>query len=392
MMKLALAALLIGLVACGDDGPPIVVPDAGPDAQAACDPRAQTGCRTGEKCATRVLQLMPELTDIACVPDGAVAIDGACMYKSPAEGGYSDCRAGGECVNDVCKQVCDHQGGTPRCDANHACGTYEGILSSNNMTVAGVCDPKCDPLTQALLVGTNTAACGSTNAAMADTGCFTFDQIDFTCARIPTQARNLTDRMRALAPGLGSAYVNGCAAGYLPLLFEMSGSMAVICSGICAPKKLDTVNNTNPTGDPAVLVKLHNEAAPAAGNGVCEVNRKGSAPDAENCHYMWRFNIMNNAIVPSPYNDTTGACFAYPKYMVTINGQSLGFPSCQQLPPAGTPADPVMFPYGNANEWPCVPSAEVGFTADKKLKVNPALSDVKIGGPVGPAVRHILRQ
>jgi hypothetical protein len=311
------------------------------------------------------------------------------MYKSPAEGGYSDCRAGGECVNDVCKQVCDHQGGTPRCDANHACGTYEGILSSNNMTVAGVCDPKCDPLTQELLVGTTTAACGSTNAAMADTGCFTFDQIDFTCARIPSTARTLTDRMRALAPGPGSAYVNGCAAGYLPLLFEMSGSMNVICSGICAPTKVDSVNNTNVTGDPAAIVKLHNKALPEAGDGLCEVNKKGSAPDAENCHYMWRFNIQNGAIVPSPYNDNTGACFAYPKYMVTINGQAQGFPSCQQLPPAGATPDPI---YGNANEWPCVPSGEVAFTGDKKVKVNPALNDVRIGGPVGPAVRHILRQ
>lgn len=395
MKKLAFAALLIGLglVGCGGggDGPPIVVPDAGPDAQGLCDPRAQTGCRTGEKCATRILQVMPtEITDIACVPDGTVAIDGACMYKSPAEGGHSDCAKGGECVNNVCKQVCDHQGGTPRCDMNHACGTYEGILSSNNMTVAGVCDPKCDPLTQSLLVGTNTAACGSTNPAMANTGCFSFDQIDFTCARIPMAAQNLTDRMPALTPGPGTAYVNGCAAGYLPLLFEESGSMRVICSGICAPAKVDNTSTVNLTGDAAVPVKLHNKAMPEAGDGICDVNKKGSA-EAANCHYMWRFNIQNGAIVPSPYNDTAGACFAYGKYRVTINGMQMGFPRCEQLPPAGTPPSP-MHPYGNANQWPCVPSNEVAFTGDKKVNVHPALSDVRIGGPAGLATRHRLRQ
>ena len=390
MTKLALAALLIGLAACGGGGHEILDVDAAPEVPL-CDPRAQTGCEAGEKCATRFLQTTPtELAEIACVPDGTVALDAMCMYGPAGGTGYSNCKAGGECVNGVCKQICDHQGGAPACDANHACSRYDNIFESNNMAVAGVCDPKCDPLTQALLVGTNTAACGSADPAMADSGCFTFDQIDFTCARIPTAARNLTDRMRAFGPSTGGFYVNGCAAGYLPMVIEMSGSMNVICSGLCAPAKTDNTpqNAGNALGDATAVAKLHNKAMPEAGDGLCTADKKGST-EPSNCHYMWFYNITNNVIVPSPYNDNTGICLAYGKYTVTLKGVPQGFPKCEALPPAGATPDPI---YGNANEWPCVPSAEAAFTSDKKLNVNPAAKDFRLGVRPGPGVRHILRR
>jgi hypothetical protein len=386
MTRLALAALLLGIVACGGDGNVIII-DAPPPIML-CDPRAQTGCEAGEKCATRRLQTEPsELTEIACVPDGTVDIDGACMYGPDGANGYSNCKAGGECVNNICKQICDHQGGAPKCDANHACSIYENLFESNNMPVAGVCDPQCDPLTQELAIGVKTAACGSTDPAMADSGCFTFDGIDFTCARIPTVARNLTDRMRGYGPASGGVYINGCAAGYLPVLIEQTGSMVGICSGICAPAKTDSTQPGNALGDVNAVVKLHNKAMPEAGDGLCTADKKGST-EPENCHYMWFYNVSNNMILPSPYNDTTGICFAYGKYNVTINGAQVGFPDCAKLPPAGAPADPV---YGHANDWPCVPSTELApLTSDKR--VNPAARDFHVGARPGPGVRHILRQ
>jgi hypothetical protein len=390
MTKLALAALLIGLAACGGGRNDVLGTDGGPDGPPHCDPRAQTGCEPGQKCATRFLQTTPtELSEIACVPDGTVEIDGECDYMPPGETGYSDCKAGGECVNGVCKQICDHQGSNPKCDQNHACSRYENIFESNNMAVAGVCDPKCDPLTQELQVGMTTAACGSTDPAMADSGCFTFDQIDFTCARIPTAARNLTDRMRGFGPASGGVYINGCAAGYLPMLIEEEGSMIGICSGICAPAKTDNSaqNMGNALGDVNVVAKLHNKAMPEAGDGICTATKKGST-EPENCHYMWFYNISNGAIVPSPYNDTTGICFAYTKYKVTLSGVQQNFPPCQSLPPAGEPPLP---PYGNADDWPCVPSTEATFTGGK-LKVSPAARDFRLGVRPGPGLRHILRQ
>ena len=390
MTRLALAALLLAIAACGGgDNNNVIIIDS-PLPPMLCDPRAQTGCEPGEKCATRFLQTEPtELAEIACVPDGTVAIDGACMYGPAGANGFSNCRAGGECVNNLCKQICDHQGGTPKCDANHACSRYENIFESNNMAVAGVCDPRCDPLTQALAIGVKTAACGSTDPAMADSGCFTFDGIDFTCARIPTPARNLTDRMRGYGPASGGVYINGCAAGYLPMLIEQTGSMVGICSGICAPAKTDNTaqNSGNAKGDPAAVVKLHNKAMPEAGDGLCTADKKGST-EPEDCHYMWFYNVTNNVIVPSPYNDTTGICFAFGKYNVTLAGAQKPFPACETLPPAGMTADPV---YGNANEWPCVPSTELApLTSGKQL--NPAAKDFQLGARPGPGVRHILRQ
>lgn len=401
MTKLALAALLIGLVACGCGRNNDIIPTDALDGPAHCDPRGQTGCEPGQKCATRFLTEAPnELSEIACVPDGTVEIGGACEYMDPGERGYSNCKAGGECVSGVCKQICDHQGSDPKCDQNHACSLYENIFESNNRAVAGVCDPKCDPLTQELLTGTNTAACGSTDPAMADSGCFTFDLIDFTCARIPGDnpatpeiegARHLTDRMPGLAPAEGEAvYVNGCAAGYVPMLIEEEGSMVGICSGLCAPAKTDSSpqNMGNALGDVNAVAKLHDKALPEAGDGICTAGKKGSA-EPENCHYLWRYNISNGAIVPSPYNDTTGICFAYGKYKVTLNGVEHPYPACQSLPPAGQPELP---PYGNANEWPCVPSTEVPTTLAGKRRMSQVARDFRVGVRPGPGRRHILRQ
>jgi hypothetical protein len=385
MTKLTLAALLIGLASCG--GGDVVLID-GPPPVMLCDPRAQTGCEAGQKCATRFLTEPPnELSEIACVADGGVELGGACTYGLAGETGYSNCKAGGECVSGICKQICDHLGGNPKCGTDYACSRYENIFESNNQTVAGVCDTRCDPLTQALAIGVKKDACGSTDPAMADSGCFTFDQVDFTCARIPPAARNLTDRMKGFGPASGGVYVNGCAAGYLPMLIERTGSMVGICSGICAPAKTDSTQTAKAAGDPAAIVKLHNKAMPEAGDGVCVADKKGSGLEA-NCHYMWFYNIANNQIIPSQYNDTTGICFAHSVYQVTINGTMMGFPKCESLPPAGAPP---LGSYGNASDWPCVPSAEATFTGGK-LKVNPAAKDFRIGARPGPGVRHKLRQ
>lgn len=388
MTKPAWMALFLALAACGGGGNNNVIVIDTPPPEMLCDPLAQTGCDAGQKCATVVLQANPEITKLACVADGNVAIDGACTYGQAGDQGFSTCKAGGECVFGTCKQICDQLGGKPTCDMNHACVLYEGLLEANGMPIAGVCETKCDPLTQALAVGTTTAACGSPMAAMANTGCFTADLIDFTCTRVPTSAQNLTDRTHALAPASGGAYVNGCAAGYIPWLIEKSGSMTAICSGICAPTKTDNMNTTKATGDPTVPVKLANKAMPEAGDGVCEAGKKGST-EPEDCHYLWFHNRdRNGAFLPGPYNDKIGLCFGYGQYNVTIGGMQMGFPKCENLPPAGMPP---LAPYGNANNWPCVPSAEFAplFTGTKQA---PVMDDSRLSLGAGPGVRHLLRQ
>ena len=48
-----------------------------------------SGCEAGEKCATRFLQMEPTaLAEIACVPDGTIAVDGACQF-GPSGGNCS---------------------------------------------------------------------------------------------------------------------------------------------------------------------------------------------------------------------------------------------------------------------------------------------------------------
>ena len=395
MIKLALAALLMGLVACGGgDGPDIIIFDA----QMLCDPRTQTGCAAGEKCATRLLS--DSLSEVACVPDGTVELDGACRYGEFGELGFSDCKAGGECVNSTCKQVCDHQGGNPRCPSTHACGTYVNLLERNDQTVAGVCDPKCDPLTQSLLTGSITAACGAPNMAGTEAarGCFSADLVDWTCAVIPTTARSRTDRKPVLTnPQNGNPFLNGCAAGYMLMLNEGTGSMTAICHGVCAPGKSDSVNPANAKGDPTIVAKLHNAETPAAGDGVCTIDKKGSSDDGnqQNCHYMWFWNFdrMTGQFLDSPYNNTTGICFTYTRYKYNHDNnpvtEPIQFPKCEELPPAGQPPHPM---HGNANEWGCVPDTEAALTAGKKKRMNPLAQDMRVGVPTGAAVRHVLRQ
>ena len=90
MMKLALGALLIGLVACGGEGRNnnVIILDTSIDtAPATCNPLTQTGCATGEKCANRTLQGQPnEINEIACVPDGTVGE--LCLRSSAMMRGY----------------------------------------------------------------------------------------------------------------------------------------------------------------------------------------------------------------------------------------------------------------------------------------------------------------
>ena len=101
---------------------------------------------------------------------------------------FDECARGLVCLGGECKQICDQQGGTPICDANHSCTRYADFFEVGGTAVAGVCDPACDPLTQELKVGTNTAACGSAaggssgaSAPPAPARCGAFTPRVFSC-------------------------------------------------------------------------------------------------------------------------------------------------------------------------------------------------------------------
>jgi hypothetical protein len=96
-----------------DGAPPVdasePVFDAGLDGgvAGACNPITQQGCDAGEKCSWLVVQEDPFLGRTDCVPDGTVAVGGACTEGPPGETtGYDDCAAGSLCIAGMCKTIC----------------------------------------------------------------------------------------------------------------------------------------------------------------------------------------------------------------------------------------------------------------------------------------------
>lgn len=413
MKKLALVAAFAGLVACGSDKkPPVIDPpvDSPPGVGDACNPLTQAGCEAGEKCAWIVEQAMPRVGRIGCVPDGTVAIESACWLGSPPsdtppeagaapQTGYSNCVKGSECVASVCKSICDDKGGDPKCDANnYSCSRYSGLFTSGTMTLAGVCDPKCDPLTQRKKVD-NGEACGSRDPVTLEPkpidpnqGCFRTaggTSLDFSCARIPAESKGKLDRMPAHGPDASSAYSNGCEAGYIPLYIQQTGSMVRICQGLCAPAPTSTANPGNAQGDNTVAVKLHDEAEPAAGNGLCVAGLKGpSDGTATNCMHMWWWNIdANNNYLPSPFNNNTGICHGFGAYDLNDGqGGTVPWPSCASLPPSNGTENAT---YGFAWDWGCVPDTDVP-PAFQSRKRHPGTLDFRLGQPEQEMVRHVI--
>jgi hypothetical protein len=374
MMKFALGALFAGLVACGGGDAPILI-DAPNDATGAvCNPIAQTGCAANEKCTWITDQVTPtEVGHIGCTPDGTVATGGACVEGPPGPQGFDDCVKGDICIAGVCKNICDPQqlGAASGCDEEHSCSRYSGLFVAGGMITAGACDPKCDLLTQRLLVAVNgrTEACGSEDPAAPRAGCYpTAGFQGGSCAPVRADDPELpagelqhldrTDREPSLENEQGEAFLNGCAPGYTAFFFENDASMRALCTGICAPFPggLSNVNNatTGPnsgggavnTGDVAALVKLPRQPAPAAGHGTCNATgAKGSTAanggvltGPERCVYLWPF-LADDAGTPDPMDtagETIGFCFPHTFFRYANDPDMIEdteFPDFNSLPP-----------------------------------------------------------
>lgn len=454
----AVALFAIAAAACGGskDKPMLPQPDSG---STVCDPLAQTGCGQDEKCAW-IEDVAPTDTTnavghIGCVPNGTKAIGESCTTNGvdamgkPDGTGFSDCVKGSECIAGFCRAICNPDPTlNPMCDSNHSCGTYASLFELNDQTIAGICDVRCDPLTQAAAAGTNRAACGTADPTKPRFGCYGRGD-DFTCApnslpgkctsattpatctkdsdcaAVPgTSAtprcnpdgvcvvrcnysynddfegdgmpdncpsgqtcefdaiRLRTDRVPAATPGPMTAYRNGCAPGFIPFFFEMTGSTTVVCGGLCSPMKTDNTLQNNVIGNPATPAKLPLEAAPAAGNAVCVTGKKGSVgtnpPNGrENCLHMWLFNIdMQGMLADIPENDNLGICMDFTKYTYDDDNNAqtprVPRPSCLELPPRGNIPNCTCnamglncagsgCPHGQAHEWSCYNTRDAGI-------------------------------
>lgn len=187
-------ALLIGgcSIYFGDDDDPAadagpLAPDADgiPDASpATCDPIAQTGCASGEKCTSFADPMSPTMLKTQCTMAGTVAIGEACT-KDPTTA-IDDCVAGAWCdEGGTCSSICTE---TPdSCTAGFAClRNGEAFLDRSGV---GICEPTCSVFAQNcpigegcyLILDTGTSVCARTTGAGLTQG----QQCDFLeqCAR-----------------------------------------------------------------------------------------------------------------------------------------------------------------------------------------------------------------
>lgn len=378
------AAVAALAAACGRGGASEPA-DASIDAQLLCNPIAQTGCMASEKC-TWVIDANADpstgsgpIGHVGCAPADPTATRG--MACTAAVAGINDgadhCVKGEICISHVCKQICDPQlapgAGAGACDTTHACLAYRGVFEASSAPIAGACEVGCDPLTQQRATD-KAEACGSADATMPTATCVptTEEFKSFACA--PVQTLTATDRMPPVAPtdDPNAIIGSGCAPGFLPFSFDDgSGVMKTLCSGLCAPVKMDRTiamtapANRKPYGNTSAPGKLPGDLKAVPGHATCLDGVKGSIPasdpqgdDIEDCRFIWApLEIASNPSSPTPvdtpYNNLLGVCFAYSRFK-TVDTDNDGKPdafqkSCKDL---GTTPDPI---YGTAQDAGCYP-------------------------------------
>jgi hypothetical protein len=400
MKKLALGALFAGLTACGGGGGnnSVQLVDAPTvDAMTTCNPLTQGGCNPGEKCTWINDQDDPPIGHVGCAPDpGAtgIAIGGACTEGPAGPMGYDTCVKGAVCLSGECKQICDQAGGAPACDQDHSCTRYADFFEVGGTAVAGVCDPACDPLTQDLKVGAVKQACGSTMATMPTKGCYGYD--DYSCAPAGPSVYDLRDRAAPRTNASGNPYLNGCAPGFLPFFYEMTGSTVTKCTGYCAALEIDNTpaHMGNTLGDTTAIGKLPTTAA-TMGDATCSGAKKGSVAGNSHCKFMWPYVVDRTTMMlpmqfaTGPYLDKLGVCQSIGFFQYDSNNDMMPdapFPACNTLPPltASTTDE-------DAADWGCQKFSNSMFDGGKP-KLHPALSNVRVPKDLPlEIVRHNLR-
>ncbi len=326
------------------------------DAPAAtCNPLTQTGCNAGEKCTWWHDQDSPPIGHVGCAPNGTIAVGAACTEPAAGPLGYDDCVRGSYCIGGVCKRVCDLEGGAPTCAATDSCTRYADVFEQNGLTVAGVCDPGCDPLTQELASGA--AACGSPIPDQPNKGCYGYDA--FSCAPASMTSWSLTDRQPPRTNAAGNPFLNGCAPGFIPFFYEMTGSTRTLCAGFCAA--LDTDNTAalhdNALGSTTARAKLPLSPAAVAGDGTCAIGKKGSHATSR-CRFMWPYVEDDAGNLPPEfeaggYAETLGVCMAIGFFQYDSNDDltpDTAYPDCANLPPRSVA---TTGRFDDAMDWQC---------------------------------------
>ena len=353
--------------------------DAGPPVQ--CDPLLQTNCNAGEKCSWIIDQDNPPIAHIGCAPDGTIASGQQCSPPVAGPLGFDACVKGSVCHEGTCEAICDHDGGLPACGAMQACVPRAGLFEVGGTTVAGVCQPACDPLTQEM--DPTMPACGSTDPTMPDRGCYGYRA--FTCMAAGPDVLALTDRTPPRTNTASNPHLNGCAPGYLPFFYEATGSTTTLCSGLCAALPTDSTpaHVGNSKGDQLALGKRPDEPAPLPGRATCAEDQRGSAPSSA-CRYLWPYALDDQGMLSPGFDGLDlGVCMALAHFQYDSDDDLVPdtpFPDCATLPPrsAATPG-----PHDDAYDWGCQP-----YDSQQPM-LRPL--DLRVAAPPATLVRHVLR-
>jgi hypothetical protein len=407
-------------VACGNDANnKIKFIDSSVDSSGdVCNVLTNTGCANpGDKCTWIADQAKPtRLGHIGCAPAGDKQEGDACTRNAPGPMGWDDCAKGLFCRGDadsagggpgVCHTVCDPTD-TTTCPTTHACVQYQVIFQSGSNYEAGMCDHKCNPLTDNDFLGSNGSAGQPGSQCKPTEGCYgaparQLPVTEFTCARIHNTDLHHRDICNSMTgnSGEGCGPRNTCAPGYVPLLYaDNIGSMVVLCIGMCEPATClmgncgtagaNKIGKTNVPSYRCQPQDLLGTVVPSTGSSP------GLDADHEHCEFNWRYEIgSDGTIYHSNWSDTMGWCEDHGAYRYDSNADGMFndqddiYPACDVFttPGFGTGSAVGTGPGACSPANGCVAAANFGCVDETTAGFPPMFKGERPRVPNNPFVK-----
>jgi hypothetical protein len=309
------------------DAPPIDATSIdAPDGMAAdanlgeCDPTVPDVCGDGWKCTGVTVNS----TSVGphCVPDGTLAVGATCTPDSITETdtnfAHDDCVGGSFCRGGTCEAICNFM-------VADSCSAVEACVNYGNLGVSGgVCEPGCDPVSQAWLTD-GTPACGSVNPASPNRECVGSPNGPFLCAGVINSTRV---HGASVPPPL---YLNSCAAGYEVLLADPAISGNGLCAAFCRPQVTNQGNTAGRYGVPGSGFTCPDRGATGAECRFFGMLQDPSQPGFGNYDtYGWCFSYASFSFCETDGdNDNNDPCPSCTTMSQTVDGNGNGTPDVQ---------------------------------------------------------------
>ena len=185
-----------------------------------CDPVANTGCGSGEKCTFIATSQDPFEGHTGCAPDGTVALGDPCATDGGT--GVDDCLGGTFCQGGTCQEVCTV---TPdSCPTDYHCSHTAGIFDDN----IGTCDTMCDLYAQ---------DCDGGETCYMLLGQTDYPRVCSPTVPEPDTAHDGCEPVEKLVPqeqGECCSFINTCNVG-LGCTQPDTGNSGLTCGEFCDP-------------------------------------------------------------------------------------------------------------------------------------------------------------